>query len=250
MEREEESDMGAFIAKAEQIAQYEGDIINLEGITVTAPGPKKTERRDLFWLNALNNDWAKRNIFTRERIEESGLIDMKDFLRLLRFTHPRLGTEGQILYFIDGIELELRFIEALSMAMVETIDVLEGPIVGAMLGAVGAGGAISITTRSIEDMPPTGRVYDNIVVFTPSGYQQPAEFYSPRYETLQARQSQVPDLRTTVFWKPDVVISEEHEEAVFEFYTSDVPTTYSVVIEGLTDDGKIVRQVEKIVVGD
>jgi len=40
-------------------------------------------------------------------------------------------------------------------------------------------------------------------------------------------------------------ISEEGE-ASFEFYTSDFKTTYSVVIEGITDDGKIIRQVEKI----
>ena len=37
-------------------------------------------------------------------------------------------------------------------------------------------------------------------------------------------------------------------EASFEFYTSDFPTTYSVVIEGLTKDGGMIRQVEKIVV--
>jgi hypothetical protein len=43
-----------------------------------------------------------------------------------------------------------------------------------------------------------------------------------------------------------LVISEENETAIFEFYTSDFPTTYSVVIEGLTSDGRIIRQVEKI----
>ena len=35
-------------------------------------------------------------------------------------------------------------------------------------------------------------------------------------------------------------------EASFDFYTYDFPSMYSVVIEGLTNDGKIVRQVEKI----
>jgi hypothetical protein len=43
-----------------------------------------------------------------------------------------------------------------------------------------------------------------------------------------------------------VVILEEEEKATFEFYSSDFPTTYSVVIEGITGDGKIIRQVEKI----
>ena len=42
----------------------------------------------------------------------------------------------------------------------------------------------------------------------------------------------------------DVVLTDSGE-ASFEFYTSDFPTTYSIVIEGLTSDGRIVRQVEK-----
>jgi len=74
----------------------------------------------------------------------------------------------------------------------------------------------------------------------------PVEFYSPQYETLENKQLSIPDYRTTIFWKPNIVISNEEEETSFEFYTSDFPTTYSVVIEGLTVDGRIVRQVEKI----
>ena len=71
------------------------------------------------------------------------------------------------------------------------------------------------------------------------------EFYSPRYDTLEVKQSSIPDYRTTVFWKPDIVVPESGE-ASFEFYAADSPTTYSVVLEGLTTDGKIIRQVEKI----
>ena len=50
---------------------------------------------------------------------------------------------------------------------------------------------------------------------------------------------------TTIFWKSDIIISN-NEVASLEFYTSDFPTTYSVVIEGLTAEGQIIRQVEKI----
>jgi len=107
----------------------------------------------------------------------------------------------------------------------------------------GANGAISITTRRGSSESESERF--NYVVYTPLGYQQPVEFYAPRYETLEAKQLNVPDYRTTIFWKPDIVVSGE-EEASFDFYASDFPTTYSVVIEGLTTDGRIIRQVEKI----
>ena len=55
----------------------------------------------------------------------------------------------------------------------------------------------------------------------------------------------MPDLRSTIFWKPDLILSEDGAVS-FDFYTSDFPTTYSVVIEGISDDGIIIRQVEKI----
>jgi len=77
------------------------------------------------------------------------------------------------------------------------------------------------------------------------GYQKPADFYSPKYETLETQQMPIPDCRTTIFWKPDIVI-DGTSEVSFNFYTADFPATYSVVIEGLTIDGKIIRQVEKI----
>jgi len=98
----------------------------------------------------------------------------------------------------------------------------------------------TITREEIDKMQIT-----NFAVYTPLGYQKPVEFYSPQYETLEAKHLTIPDYRTTIFWKPDVVISYD-EEVTVEFYTSDFPTIYSVVIEGLTIDGKIIRQVEKI----
>jgi len=41
---------------------------------------------------------------------------------------------------------------------------------------------------------------------------------------------------------PDIVIFKDGK-ITFEFYTSDFRTTYSVVIEGMTSDGRILRQV-------
>jgi len=77
------------------------------------------------------------------------------------------------------------------------------------------------------------------------GYQKPIEFYSPKYDTPESKNFSVPDFRTTIFWKQNVVVSDEGETS-FEFYSSDFPSTYSVVIEGITDEGKPVRQIEKI----
>ena len=111
--------------------------------------------------------------------------------------------------------------------------------------ANGGGGAISITTRIGTGSNRLNDLRRNIASLNPIGYQQPVEFYAPRYDTPESRHIGNPDFRTTIFWKPDVLVSDDGE-AVFEFYTSDFPTTYSVVMEGLSQDGKIIRKVETI----
>ena len=68
---------------------------------------------------------------------------------------------------------------------------------------------------------------------------------TPEYYTPQSRNSQTPDLRTTIHWQP-VVQTDDAGVAMFEFYTADVQTSYTVIIEGVADDGSIIRKEGKI----
>lgn len=105
-----------------------------------------------------------------------------------------------------------------------------------------------ITTR--KGLPTSGfqaRQQQNIKIVNPLGLQDPAEFYSPLYETEEQRDREDPDLRTTVYWNPNVNISSDGK-ARFDFYAADNKTTYSVVIEGVADNGQLIRQVAKITV--
>jgi len=81
----------------------------------------------------------------------------------------------------------------------------------------------------------------------PLGYAVPAEFYSPKYDTDEARKSPTPDLRSTVYWKPDIVINKDGRAAV-EFYTADPHTTYSVVTEGISPNGTLIYTHTKAIV--
>ncbi len=76
----------------------------------------------------------------------------------------------------------------------------------------------------------------------PLGVQQPAEFYSPRYDqSNQAQPASGTDLREVLYWNPNVVVGDKGH-ADFDFYASDAPsTTYNMVIEGVTDDGQLIR---------
>jgi len=262
----QESKADIFIEKAEQRSKYDSDmmLVRLNEVTVTAQRIKKEEPRLRYWKNISSDVTIQRKDFEKFRP-----ILVADIIRG-RVAGVTVSSNGAIsirglelpLIVIDGMPVEWppellsprdSPLETVSALDVESIDVFKGPS-AAIFGARSSRGVISITTkRGIDDTMETevirGNNELNYAVYTPLGYQQPVEFYSPKYETLEAGNLTIPDYRTTIFWKPDMIISEENDDATFDFYTSDVPTTYSVVIEGLTTDGRIVRQVEKIRVG-
>jgi hypothetical protein len=81
----------------------------------------------------------------------------------------------------------------------------------------------------------------------PLGYTTPAEFYSPKYDAPKSPDDDIPDLRTTIYWKPDVVVTKDSKTSV-DFYTADTHTTYSVVTEGICPDGTLIYGHKKAVV--
>ena len=257
-----EEDIGgafAFLEKVEQRAKYDEDIriIYLNEVEVTAPRiEQKDEARFQFWANK-NSDVTIR----KEDIVKRSPILVADILREINgvyvsskgYIQIRQG-RGPPLVLIDGIpfnwptEMKTPYdspLEIVSVHDVESIDVFKGTS-AAMFGVRASGGVISVTTKRGVDENIHKNHALNYTVYIPIGYQKSVEFYSPKYETLEAKHLSIPDFRTTIFWKPDIVISEDIGETTIEFYTSDFRTSYSVVIEGLTTDGRIIRQVEKI----
>ena len=248
-----------FIAKADLRSMYDENTreYDLDEVIVTAPRIEKDEARIQFWANAKSDATIR-----REEIEKHSFTHVVDYLRLIpgvQIQGGRILIRGGSsilnakppLIIVDGSPYNDENFDALGdlpVYDIESIDVFRGPGAAAF-GSRGANGVISITTRRARENRHAESDDTNYMVFTPFGYQKPVEFYSPKYETPEAKHSGIPDNRTTIFWKPDIVITGAGETTV-EFYTSDFKTTYSIVIEGLTTDGRIVRQVEKIIVSD
>ena len=68
------------------------------------------------------------------------------------------------------------------------------------------------------------------------------DFRSPVYLTETQIQSRIPDLRNTLYWNPDLRTNPDGT-AVAEFFTSDEPGDYVIIVEGFTSDGQPVRAV-------
>lgn len=125
---------------------------------------------------------------------------------------------------------------------VDRIDFIDGANT-ALWGPGLAGGIIAITLKTgmeLEKAVSNTPSMDVVLAF-PLGYQAPAEFYAPAYATEKDRRSMVSDYRTTLYWNPAVKL-DDTGRATVEFYTSDTPADYDITIEGVTQQGKIIRQ--------
>ncbi|MCL2727753.1 MAG: Plug and carboxypeptidase regulatory-like domain-containing protein, partial [Bacteroidales bacterium] len=164
----------------------------------------------------------------------------------IRGTGSRLSVLSSLpLLLIDDIPVSYEYLNTINIQDIAQIDVLNQSN-SAMFGIRGENGVISIYTKrgssSINNVIPQS---PHIKAFFPLGSQQPVAFYAPKYETQEQLHSSKRDVRTTISWQPVVPINSEGV-ATFEFYTSDELTSYTVVIEGVADDGTIIRKVEKL----
>lgn len=105
-------------------------------------------------------------------------------------------------------------------------------------------GAIGIV---LKDGTEVGKELQyGIKYFTPTGYQKPAEFYSPKYVADSGNNSINGDMRNTVYWSPNVIIGDNGKVSV-EFYANDnANTSYTIIVEGLSNIGTPVFATSKI----
>lgn len=222
--------------------------VYIEEVIVTAKAPEKKDYSFSYYMPGV--DEPSSFMLDYEQIEEMHPSSLSDIISHIPFTRVeggkviidrmRFSLNGELtaVLIIDDMIIHEYNIDEIDPSSVERIAVLKGGQTS-LLGGDGAGGAIVITTRKGMSRYKDPPKY-NIRTAMPLGFQKPAEFYSPRYETEESREIGPPDLRTTIYWNPDVKISADGE-AYFEFYTADSPVDYSVVIEGITADGMIIR---------
>ena len=145
------------------------------------------------------------------------------FLR--NYTNPALIYFNDMIYNDDILSYDL------DISQIESVEVVKD---GSTLIQGAQYGAILIMPKKdfvFPSIPPS-----NIKKIRPLGYQSTVEFYSPKYETVAQKNNKTPDLRTTLYWKPYVKIVDGKAEV--SFYTADTPSNYTLVLEGLTDEGK------------
>lgn len=139
---------------------------------------------------------------------------------------------------LDGMQMEGDFLDNINPMDIETIEVLKSIGNTAIYGSRGGGGVLVITTKRGGGYSSASTFTPGIIPFSPKGYYTPREFYSPKYDTPDNR----PDYRTTIYWNPNIVTNESGK-AAFNYFNSDEPGTYRIVIEGMDMLGNLARTV-------
>ncbi|RFZ81187.1 TonB-dependent receptor [Mucilaginibacter terrenus] len=144
---------------------------------------------------------------------------------------------------LDGVYVQGDFINTININDVAGIEVLRNAGTAGIYGGRAANGVIVITTKRGDEPetyagPITGR---GIKAFYPKGYYKARTFYSPRYDAPKENK-QLADLRTTIYWNPNVTTSADGKTA-FEYFNAGSRGKYRVVVEGIDSEGNVGRQV-------
>ena len=132
---------------------------------------------------------------------------------------------------LDGVPVfNINKIMAMNPLKIQKLEVIDSRY---FHGTAVYDGIVSFTTYKgdLEGFPLDPRV----LVQQYEGVQRQREFYAPRYDTPQARQSRLPDLRNLLYWNADVATGPNAKPV--EFFTGDQAGRYLVVLQGLSATG-------------
>ena len=141
---------------------------------------------------------------------------------------------------LDGMNVGPDFLDNLIPQDIETIEILKSIGNTAIYGSQGSGGVLVVTTKRGGGDMGYSRYSPGIITYSPKGYYAAREFYSPKYTAGNTIPGE--DRRTTVFWTPHILTAADGT-AKFNYYNTDQPGTYRIVIEGINDDGHLARKV-------
>ncbi len=237
-----------YMDKADQKYTYENGVrmIYLDEVSVSAS--RKTKYESSYY-----SEGSFARIVKEEEIEKFHAMDLLDLFNLIPGVFV-VREDGRKVPYHRNNPVRLFLINDIPVSEPEFLDIFNPDDVGQLAliygaattifgGRAGNGSVIAIQTKRGWESKPRPQL--NKALIAPLGYHEPAEFYSPKYEPGAEPEKPDPDLRSTLYWNPNVTLSE-NGKGLFEFYAADASTTYSVTIEGVSPDGKIIHYTGKI----
>ena len=149
---------------------------------------------------------------------------------------------------VDNIKRDMNELSILMPSDVELIDIIKDPADLASYGFNGSNGIIFIHLKRGESLSYSKEPEANQAVIQPLGFCVPLPFPEPNYLKSEVRLNGLPDFRSTLYWKPNVVC-DGNGNATVNFFLGDGQGPCTLTIEGVSPDGKIIRYQGKINAG-
>ncbi len=145
-----------------------------------------------------------------------------------------INENGNPLVLIDGNEYSYENWSNMPIFEIDRIDVLKTVAATNIFGFKGYGGVINLITKA-GGMPAGYKPVEYSARHKLSGYNASRIFYSPQH--LPDSNSDLnPDLRSTLFWKPDINL-EGTNEVILNYYNGDNSSLIRIIAEGITSTG-------------
>lgn len=216
----------------------------LEAVIVSAKGKSKMQVIDEKYTSGLFTGDAIQFDLVNDPFAASA-IDIFSYLQGkvagLQITGQGANTSmswrgGAPQLYIDEMPADINFVSSVNVRDVAYIKAFRPPFMG---GFNGANGAIAIYTRRGDDIKmESGKGLPGSRV---EGYTVIREFYSPKYYSKEVAPGADRDVRTTIYWNPNVAIDPKKKEILLSFYNNDVTDAFRVIIEGMTTDGRLIH---------
>lgn len=142
------------------------------------------------------------------------------------------------LFLLNNMPVIQDIITQIPLNFIHHVEVLKGPRT-AIFGSRGANGVIAVFTKTGADVLGPEKELTNILNFSHPGYHKAREFYSPNYDEKDTDIIKN-DHRITLYWNPSVK-TEVGKKSKIKFFTSDDVSTYRIEVEGILENGKVVR---------
>jgi hypothetical protein len=151
-------------------------------------------------------------------------------------TNPTILWRGSSpLLYLDETPVDINTLTSISVANIAYVKVMRPPFMGSVNG--GDGAILIYTKRGSDESGGSGGGLANNIV---NGYTSMRQFYAPNYSMI-TEDNDKRDIRTTLYWNPRIITTKENNNATFTFYNNDVTNSFRVVIEGMSNDGRLVH---------
>lgn len=234
----------AYLEKANERYTIEHGMRLINLAEVEVKGQRKIQRKTESPYYSISSSF----VLASEEIEKANFMTVFDLLRRL----PGVTISGSEVYYrqatpmliLDNVPTENFDYGLLNVNDISDAFVSPATSVMPIFGTRAANGAIVINTK--KGFVEKNSLNKNMQVFTPIGYQQHVEFYSPVYETEEQRENTSPDMRSTIYWNPNVR-TDSTGVAHLSFYSADSPSQYGIILEGISSFGHLLNSSDAMI---